>query len=321
MSLVRTRLAGGLGCALALGALASCSSVRTDEGLAMLDVTASADTPPFTTARFSVAGLPAIPAHEVAYDGRSTLKFGYYLPGPNGVVRVTGQALSASCVVGIGTAAVTVELGHVSPAVPLVINPVSSIDPACERRGGRVGRRAGGRARRRPFRRARRRSARRRAGHGRAHRRTDDAPRFRPAGLPGGDQGMHQLDDVLLGAHLWHDLARSGLLRQLRGAVHAARWRGLLRAARVHQRRLLSARDVLVHGDVVLHGTGLRHHQPWQNLLRQRRRPVHPPRRRRLLRRAQVRRQRLREVSLGVRTLRERARAGGEGPELGERRS
>ena len=78
-------LVGALGYALALGALASCSSVRTDEALAMLDVTASAGMPPFTTARFSVAGLPAIPAHELAYDGRSPLKFGYYLPGPNGV--------------------------------------------------------------------------------------------------------------------------------------------------------------------------------------------------------------------------------------------
>jgi len=121
-------LVGWLGCALALG----CSSVRTDEGLAMLDVTASADVAPFTTARFSVAGLPAIPAHEVPYEGRSALKFGYYLPGPNGVVRVTGQALSASCVVGVGTANVTVQLGHISDAVPLVIQPVASTDPACE---------------------------------------------------------------------------------------------------------------------------------------------------------------------------------------------
>jgi hypothetical protein len=132
MILRSTLLVGWLGCALALGALAGCSSVRTDEGLAMLDVTASADMPPFTTARFSVAGLAGIPAHEVPYDGTGVLKFGYYLPGPNGVVRVTGQALSASCVVGIGTAAVTVELGHVSPAVPLAIDPVASVDPLCE---------------------------------------------------------------------------------------------------------------------------------------------------------------------------------------------
>ena len=116
--------------------------MRTDEGLAILDVTASADMPPFTTARFSVAGLPAIPAHEVAYDGRSTLKFGYYLPGPNGVVRVTGQALSASCVVGIGTAAVTVQLGHVSAAVPLVIHRwPASIPPASSPRTRRPTRR------------------------------------------------------------------------------------------------------------------------------------------------------------------------------------
>lgn len=121
-----------LGCALVFGALAGCSSVRTDEGLAMLDVTAAAGMLPFTTARFSVAGRPEIAAHEVSYDGTGTLKFGYYLPGPSGTVRVTGQALSASCVVGTGTAAVTVQLGHRSDAVPLVISAVASIDPACD---------------------------------------------------------------------------------------------------------------------------------------------------------------------------------------------
>jgi hypothetical protein len=126
-----TSLVGWLGCAFALGALAGCGSVRGDQGLAMLDVTAGAGMPPFTSARFSVAGLPEVPAHEEPYDGTGVFKFGYYLPGPNGTVRVTGQALQANCVVGIGTAPVDVRLGQVSPAVPLVIEPVASIDPAC----------------------------------------------------------------------------------------------------------------------------------------------------------------------------------------------
>ncbi len=121
-----------LGYAILLGLLAGCGSVRADEGLAMLDVSAADGVPSFTTARFSVAGLPEIPAHEVSYDGKSPLTFGYYLPGPNGVVRVTGQALSASCVVGVGTATVSVLLGHRSDAVPLVISAVANPDPACE---------------------------------------------------------------------------------------------------------------------------------------------------------------------------------------------
>jgi hypothetical protein len=120
-----------LGCALVLGALAACSSLRTDQGLAMLDVTAATDAPPFTTARFSVAGRPEIAPHEISYDGKSTLRFGYYLPGPNGTLRVTGQALSASCVVGTGTAEVNVQLGRVSAPVPLVMKPVASLDPGC----------------------------------------------------------------------------------------------------------------------------------------------------------------------------------------------
>jgi len=132
MSLRSTSLIGLFGCVVAYGALAGCSSVRTDEGLAMLDVSAGDGVPPFTSARFSVAGLPQIPAHEVSHDGKSLLKFGYYWPGPSGAVRVTGQALSASCVVGIGTAVVTIQLGHVSPPVPLVIVPAASTDPACE---------------------------------------------------------------------------------------------------------------------------------------------------------------------------------------------
>jgi hypothetical protein len=126
MMLRATMLAGVLACALA-----GCRSLRTDEGLAMLTVTAAADTPAFTSVRFSVAGRSEIAPHEVIYDGKSSLQFGYYLPGPSGVVRVTGQAWSASCVVGVGTAQVNVQLGQVSPPVAMVIMPVASVDPSC----------------------------------------------------------------------------------------------------------------------------------------------------------------------------------------------
>jgi hypothetical protein len=105
--------------------------VRTDEGLTMLDVSAAADVPSFTTARFSVAGRPEVRPHEIDYDGTSALQFGYYLPGPNGTVRITGQALSASCLVGTGTAEVDVRLGQVSPPVALVIKRRTDIDPTC----------------------------------------------------------------------------------------------------------------------------------------------------------------------------------------------
>ena len=78
---------------------------------------------------------------------------------------------------------------------------------------------------------------------------------------------MHELEHVLLRAHLRHDLARAGLLRQLPGAVHAARRRGLLRPARVHQRRLLPARDVLVYrvGEAILPVAATRANErsPW----------------------------------------------------------
>jgi len=48
-----------------IGAAAGCRSVRSDEALVMLDVSAGAGMPPFTTARFSVAGRPEIAPHEV----------------------------------------------------------------------------------------------------------------------------------------------------------------------------------------------------------------------------------------------------------------
>ena len=118
-------------CGLLAGTAAGCRSVRSDEALAMLDVSAATGMPSFTTARFSVAGRAEILPHEILYDGRAPLKFGYYLPGPNGTLRITGQALSASCLVGVGSAEVEVQLGHASSPVALVIAPVAGIDPSC----------------------------------------------------------------------------------------------------------------------------------------------------------------------------------------------
>jgi len=116
---------------LVAAALLGCRSVRTDEALVMLDVSAAAGMPPFTSARFSVAGRPEIAPHEVPYQGATPLQFGYYLPGPNGTLRITGQALSASCLVGTGSAAVEVQIGRVSAPVSLVITPLTDVDPAC----------------------------------------------------------------------------------------------------------------------------------------------------------------------------------------------
>jgi hypothetical protein len=112
-----------------------CHSVRGDEALAMLQVSAAPGLPSFTTARFSVAGRPDIAPHEVPYDGHGTLKFGYYLPGPNGTLRITGQALSASCLAGAGNAEVDVQLGRVSEAVALIIKPLIDPDPSCATAG------------------------------------------------------------------------------------------------------------------------------------------------------------------------------------------
>jgi hypothetical protein len=118
-------------CGLIAGAAAGCRSVRSDEALAMLDVSAAAGVPSFTTARFSVAGRAEIPAHEVRYDGHAPLQFGYYLPGPNGTVRVTGQALSADCLVGAASVEVDVRVGRVSTPVALVIAPLAELAPTC----------------------------------------------------------------------------------------------------------------------------------------------------------------------------------------------
>ncbi|MFL5307039.1 MAG: hypothetical protein ACJ8F1_17615 [Polyangia bacterium] len=101
-----------------------CGSVRTDEGLVMLDVSASATVPAFASVRFSVVGRPSVPTHEVPSVPAGHLRFGYYLPGPDGAAQVQAEALSTGhCTVGQGTAAVDVQLGRVSPSVPLLIGP------------------------------------------------------------------------------------------------------------------------------------------------------------------------------------------------------
>ena len=140
----RLGVAAGV-CAVLAGGAGACRSVRGDEALAMLDVSAGPGVPAFTTARFSVAGRAEISPHEVRYDGRAPLKFGYYLPGPNGTLRVTGQALSASCLVGAGSVEVEVQLGRMTTPVALVIAPLAELDPAClaSRDGGQDGADAG----------------------------------------------------------------------------------------------------------------------------------------------------------------------------------
>jgi hypothetical protein len=117
----------GLALALLVG---GCSSVRTDEGLVILDVSASAGVPVFASVRFSVVGRRDIPTHEVAYDPARHLRLGYYVPGPAGAAQVHAEALSAAnCIVGQGTATVDVELGRVSPAVALVVGPATGAGP------------------------------------------------------------------------------------------------------------------------------------------------------------------------------------------------
>ncbi|HVT99531.1 MAG TPA: hypothetical protein VHE33_18675 [Acidobacteriaceae bacterium] len=118
-----------VGCFLALLASA-CTSVRTDEGLVILDVSLAAGLASPAAVRFSVPERPSVPSHEVPYDPLRPLHFGYYLPGPAGATQVQAEALTASgCVVGQGTAIVDVALGRVSPAVPLVLAPATGTRP------------------------------------------------------------------------------------------------------------------------------------------------------------------------------------------------
>jgi hypothetical protein len=134
------RLAGGRAQAIVAAAAmmaaaplgGACSSTDRNEALVLLSVTASPDVFWFTSVRFSVPDRPAIRPHEVDFDPVASFKFGYYLPGPDGPAQVKAEALSAAgCLVGMGAATVEVQVGRVSPAVPLVIGPIASIDTAC----------------------------------------------------------------------------------------------------------------------------------------------------------------------------------------------
>jgi hypothetical protein len=111
--------------------------VRSDEALVLLDVSAAADVPAFGMLRFSVAGRPDVRTAEAAFPAAGTLRFGYYLPGPNGSVDVRAAALfGTSCVVGGGSAIADVKLGSVSPPVSLTVTRAAIIDPACLDGGG-----------------------------------------------------------------------------------------------------------------------------------------------------------------------------------------
>jgi hypothetical protein len=101
---------------------AGCAGTRKDEALAILEVMVADDVPPFTSLRFSVPARPEIPAHEIAATGR--LRFGYYLPGPDGSALVQAEALAAGCLVGRGTVELDVQLGRVLAARTLTINGV-----------------------------------------------------------------------------------------------------------------------------------------------------------------------------------------------------
>jgi len=119
---------------LLLGGLlvASCGSVPRDEGLVILEVSATAVVPPFASVRFSVVGRPTVRPHEVLTDPARTLRFGYYLPGPSGPADVQAEAVAATgCVVGNGTAPVEVEVGRISPPVTLVIGPAAGGGAGC----------------------------------------------------------------------------------------------------------------------------------------------------------------------------------------------
>jgi hypothetical protein len=119
-------------CIVVAGAMPACRSVRGDEALVLIDVAAAPDVPPFGMVRFSVTGRPEIAPADVAFPAAGSLRFGYYLPGPNGRVEVRAAALAGiSCVVGGGTTVADVQLGHVSPVVSLVVVRAAVIDPDC----------------------------------------------------------------------------------------------------------------------------------------------------------------------------------------------
>ena len=121
-----------IACVVGAATIPACRSVRGDEALVLIDVAAAPDVPPFGMLRFSVTGRPEIAPAEAAFPASGTLRFGYYLPGPNGRVEVRAAALAGlSCVVGGGTTVADVQLGRVSPEVSLVVVRAAVIDPAC----------------------------------------------------------------------------------------------------------------------------------------------------------------------------------------------
>jgi hypothetical protein len=116
--------------ACALVAFVTGCGSSTSEALVVLQLTAAPDVPSFEVVRFSVVDRPAVRAREAAYDPAGPARFGYYLPGPSGAVTIRAEALAAGCLVGDGTAAVEIQVGQVSPAVPLALGRVP-IDPSC----------------------------------------------------------------------------------------------------------------------------------------------------------------------------------------------
>lgn len=117
---------------VAVTTAAACGSDETDHALAILRVVVSPEVPPFQSYRFSVVDRPDVPARQVAREpGQATFTFGYYLKGVSGKLTIRAQAIDAhACVVGQGTAAVSVTPGEVSATVSLMI-AVAMPDPSC----------------------------------------------------------------------------------------------------------------------------------------------------------------------------------------------
>jgi hypothetical protein len=128
------RLGSGSRAAL-LGALAvagaSCKTGGGPEALALLEVTVAPDVSAVAALRFEVADRET-PPRELMGDPRPAhLSFGYYLPGVTGTVRVLGKALDSSrCVLGQGSAEVTMKAGQVSSVVTLTIERFA--DSTCQ---------------------------------------------------------------------------------------------------------------------------------------------------------------------------------------------
>jgi hypothetical protein len=114
------------------GAFWGCRAVRQDEALAILDVSAQAPVPAFTTFCFSVATRPEVRTHELPAPSSRRMTFGYYLPGPSGRVQIRAQALAPSGqVVGEGLADVDIQLGRISATVTLAMGAGSISAARC----------------------------------------------------------------------------------------------------------------------------------------------------------------------------------------------